>query len=148
MWKIIAVFLLMLILAATSLYNKEGLSWILMVFFAFLGIGLFVYTQREVFKTSSENKKIKEIKNQMGGSNFEGILKIKEEIKPVETPELVVLDNPSDAKPENAIDVQIVSLPAVDIENMIPKDVPDTASAPIVPIDIKIKPKDKDGKII
>ncbi|MBI5224652.1 hypothetical protein HY989_02185 [Candidatus Micrarchaeota archaeon] len=147
MWKIIAVFLLMLILAATSLYNKEGLSWILMVFFAIFGIGLFIYTQREVLKTAVSNKKIKEIKNEMGTPTFEGISKLKEEVREIETPKFIELDHPAQAKPENALDAPKIELPPVDLENMVPKDVPDSDTTPIVPIDISIKTK-KDGKII
>ncbi|MFH0971747.1 MAG: hypothetical protein V1835_04235 [Candidatus Micrarchaeota archaeon] len=97
MWKIIAVFLLLLVLVGISAFNKEGLSWMLTIFFAFLGVGVFIYAVTMLNKMKKSTTDIKTIKNAMGSAEFNK--------HDQETPEKIEINIPIVTQPEHAMAV-------------------------------------------
>jgi hypothetical protein len=133
MWKIVAVFLLMLVLAIVSALNKEGLSWMLTLFFAMLGVGIFIYAYGMYKNARKSNTQIKQIKSEMGEITFKKEVEgIKQEIAPqipdskIEVPKISEPEHPADAAEHNEIHITAIETPPVEPIKVTPN--PETAS--------------------
>ncbi len=137
MWKVVAVFLLLLILVSISAINREGLSWMLTVFFAFLGVGIFLYTTMAVQKTKKMKTEIGDIKKAMGDASFSYVIGAKEFLGgSMEVPEMSEPEHPADAADHGVIQVTQVEIPEIlTADELMPKS--EGRTTPLLVIKVK-----------
>ncbi|MFH1750883.1 MAG: hypothetical protein ABH863_04350 [Candidatus Micrarchaeota archaeon] len=98
MWRVVAIFLLLLILTAVSALRREGFYWMIAVFSSFLAVGIFIYITY-VFRMNREHRNsAKEIKNAIGKPTF--AYKIGSNESASDEPEKVIIGEEGKAKSE------------------------------------------------
>ncbi|HLC48197.1 MAG TPA: hypothetical protein VJI13_03920 [Candidatus Norongarragalinales archaeon] len=70
MWKVVAVFLFLLVLSAISAIKREGFYWMLALFSSFLAVGILLYISISFRKSRESEQKLKEIRSEMGRPAF------------------------------------------------------------------------------
>ncbi|MFH1258064.1 MAG: hypothetical protein ABIG96_05415 [Candidatus Micrarchaeota archaeon] len=150
MWKIVAVFLLLLVLSAVSYFNKESLSWMLTLFFALIGVGIFIYTYGMVFKENKSKNDITNIKSAMGSPDFSDLKKKADappiDVPEVETPKISEPEHPADAAEHNEILVPPVEVPSKTALEPVPEK---TAEAPTsMPEQPRDEPKVPESEVV
>lgn len=125
MWKVVAVFLLLLVLVAISALNKVGLNWMLTVFFSLLGVGIFIYVTASANRMRGNTKEINDIKSAIGETSYKSKMgtdnNAKPEIKPIEIPKIIEPESHLDVAETNEIHVPAIETPKLDLANPVAK---------------------------
>ncbi len=140
MWKIVAVFLLLLVAVAVFPFDYKGLNWILFVFFSLIGIGLYFFVFASVKKDKHTTGELKDIKNAMGSPDFKELRK--EAAPAIELPKLSEPNHPAETPIANELHSPAIETPKMaDLPSM---PATDGEKEPLVSIDLaKLKAKIK-----
>lgn len=156
MWRVIAVFLLLLVLSAVSAMKREGFYWLIALFSTFLAVGIFIYLTYVFRKGREYERNAKDIKSAMGapvfayqvGSNESG----SDEPRAVpvsEVPKITTQEQPAIAPQQNEIHVPSLEMPKIDEPKPSGQITPEITSPPAAepPKDTSAKGKDDSSQI-